>query len=117
MFQCLSQRDNPYDIFAGFSEDYDHNPSKTAYASAWSSIISANLDQVIIRIVHVKSWGWASRAGLHARPRVVTDGMEGIAIGNSLFLYPRECFIKGFARQSERKMFISASAPGSPTAE
>src|SRR5690349_20952404 len=76
-----------------------------------SSFVGANLDQVIVRIVHIKSWRWASRAGLNARPQVITDGVKRVAVRDALFPHPGECFIKVLARQSERQMFISASAP------
>src|SRR6266851_10068432 len=75
------------------------------------SIISSNLDKVLIRIIHVKSWSRTSGARFNSRTVVVTDRVVRVAIWDSLCFDPGECAIKGRARQSESKMFIPASAP------
>jgi len=66
--------------------------------SSSRSIISSNLDQVLIRIIHVKSWGRTSGARLNSRTVVVTDRLVRVANWDSLRFHPRECVIKGLAR-------------------
>src|SRR6266404_8834306 len=98
-----------------FSVAYYHNLCRLSNGSAHlvflSSIISSNLDQVLIRIIHIKCWSRTSGARLNSRTVVVTDRMERVAIWDSVCFHPGECVVKVQARQSKSKMFIPASAP------
>ncbi|SRR6266540_471416 len=62
-----------------------------------NSIVSSNFYQMLIRIIHVKSWCRTSGARFNSWTEIVTDRMVRIAIWDSLGFHSRECFIKGFA--------------------
>ena len=77
-----------------------------------TSIISSNLDQVVVRIVQVESGRRASGSSLVPGTHVITDGMKRVAVGNFFFLQTCEGFVKVGARQGKRQMLISFCAPG-----
>src|SRR5437588_9007080 len=66
---------------------------------------------MLVGIVHVNSRRRAFRASLVPGSGVIAEGMKRVAVWNSFFLQPRECFIKVLARQRKRQMLIALRAP------
>jgi len=62
-----------------------------------NSIVSSNLDQMLIRIIQVNSRRRSAGASFKSGAKIVTDGMKRIAIWDPLRFDSREYAIKVFA--------------------